>query len=141
MDAFCPKLRLSLPANQHMTEDLTITHETQPGYGRYVTRMQSGEEAEMTYVVRTPEIRDFNHTFVPNAFRGSGIAAKLMNRAIADARAEGFRIIPTCSYVAAQFRRHRDWSDLLADGLTPDTIGEGACSLPPPKQADEGNNS
>ena len=97
-----------------MSENLSITRETHDTHGRYVVRMQSGEEAEMTWAVRAPGIRDFNHTYVPEVFRGSGIAAELMARAVADARAEGFRIIPTCSYVAAQFRRHPDWADLKA---------------------------
>ena len=97
-----------------MSDALDIIHETATGHGRYVARMQSGEEAEMTYFIAAPGIRDFNHTYVPDAFRGTGIAAQLMDRAIADARSEGFRIIPTCSYVAAQFRRHPDWADLRA---------------------------
>jgi uncharacterized protein len=97
-----------------MTDTLTIERETHDLHGRYVVRMPSGEEAEMTWGVRGPGIRDFNHTYVPDAFRGSGVAAQLMARAIEDARGEGFKIIPSCSYVAAQFRRHSDWADLLA---------------------------
>jgi hypothetical protein len=97
-----------------MTERLDIEREADETHGRYVARMQGGEEAEMTWAVAAPGIRNFNHTYVPDAFRGSGIAAQLMARAVADARTEGFRIIPTCSYVAAQFRRHPDWADLLA---------------------------
>ncbi len=38
----------------------------------------------------------------------------MMERSIADARAEGTRIRPECSYAVAQFKRHPDWSDLLA---------------------------
>ncbi|MEE3217561.1 MAG: GNAT family N-acetyltransferase [Pseudomonadota bacterium] len=33
---------------------------------------------------------------------------------IADARSENFTIIPSCSYVAAQFDRHPEWADLRA---------------------------
>ena len=97
-----------------MTDSADIIHETSPGHGRYVVRMPDGAEAEMTYVVVGPELRDFNHTYVPDVFRGTGVAASLMNRAIADARDKGFRIVPTCSYVAAQFRRHPEWEDLKA---------------------------
>ena len=45
---------------------------------------------------------------------GRGIAAKLVNHAIADAREQGFKITPVCSYVVAQFRRHPEWADLRA---------------------------
>ena len=91
-----------------------IIKEDHDTHGRYLVRLESGDEAEMTWVVRAPDVRDFNHTYVPEVFRGTGIAARLMERAVADARADGFRIIPTCSYVDAQFRRHADWADLRA---------------------------
>ena len=45
---------------------------------------------------------------------GRGVAAKLVEALIADARAEGFRIVPACSYVAAAFARHPEWADLRA---------------------------
>ena len=32
----------------------------------------------------------------------------------ADARAEGFKIDPRCSYVEVMFRRHKEWGDLRA---------------------------
>jgi uncharacterized protein len=83
--------------------------------GRYVARLGNGEEAEMTYRRAAPGTLVFDHTLVPPAFRGYGVAAKLMDRAIADAREEGFKIVPVCSYVVAQFRRHPEWSDLLAE--------------------------
>ena len=55
-----------------------------------------------------------NHTGVPPKYEGRGIAARLVNKAIEDARAEGFKITPICSYVVAQFRRHPEWADLRA---------------------------
>lgn len=97
-----------------MTDTTTIEHEADDTHGRYLVRMPGGEDAEMTWIVCAPGVRDFNHTYVPTAFRGSGVAVHLMARAIEDARKEGFKIIPTCSYVAAQFRRHPEWRDLLA---------------------------
>lgn len=55
-----------------------------------------------------------DHTFTPPKFRGRSIAFRLMERSIADARREGLRIRPFCSYAVAQFRRHPDWADVLA---------------------------
>jgi predicted GNAT family acetyltransferase len=43
------------------------------------------------------------------------VAQLLVEALIADAREQGFRIVPQCSYVAAQFRRHPDWADWLAE--------------------------
>jgi predicted GNAT family acetyltransferase len=50
--------------------------------------------------------------------RGQGVAQVLVEALVADARAQGFKIVPQCSYVAALFRRHPEWADLLA---TPDS--------------------
>jgi predicted GNAT family acetyltransferase len=49
---------------------------------------------------------------VPAALQGRGLAAALVQAALAWARAE--RLRPTCSYVAAYMRRHPDTQDLLA---------------------------
>jgi predicted GNAT family acetyltransferase len=59
--------------------------------------------------------RTVNSTFVPASMRGRGIAALLVDRLIADARSEGFRIRPRCSYVEWAFAQHPEWSDLLVD--------------------------
>lgn len=83
-------------------------------YGRYVIGLAPGIEAEMTFRRSGDRAMIINHTEVPPAFEGRGIAARLVLAAIADARAEGFKITPVCSYVAAQFRRHPEWQDLLA---------------------------
>ena len=55
-----------------------------------------------------------DHTYTPPQFRGRNIAAMLMDRAIADARRDGIKIQPECSYAVVQFQRHKDWADLLA---------------------------
>jgi predicted GNAT family acetyltransferase len=52
---------------------------------------------------------------VPPEGRGQGIAGKLLDALITDAREQGFKIVPQCSYVAAAFRRHPEWADLLAE--------------------------
>jgi predicted GNAT family acetyltransferase len=98
-----------------MTTPAEITVERQDGatHGRYMVNLAPGVEAEMTYR-KTPGVMSINHTGVPSEFGGRGVAAKLVNAAIADARAEGFKIEPICSYVEAQFRRHPEWADLRA---------------------------
>jgi len=96
-----------------MSFDLAdIALEPQPNGGRYVYRLD-GSEAEMTYVNSGAGLIIIDHTFVPDAFRGRGLAAALVARGVADARAAGKRVLPLCSYAAVQFRRHPDWSDLL----------------------------
>jgi predicted GNAT family acetyltransferase len=96
-------------------DGVTITRESDGTRGRYVARVgDSGEEAELSFRRPQPHIVDAYHTGTPDALRGRGIATALVERLVADARREGFRIRPTCPFVAAQFDRHLDWADLRA---------------------------
>jgi predicted GNAT family acetyltransferase len=97
-----------------MASDHTVEREEDGAAGRYVIHLQGNDEAEMTFRRIAPDTLLVDHTGTPPAYRGQGIAQLLVNRLIADARAEKFRIVPLCSYVAAQFRRHPEWADLLA---------------------------
>ena len=92
-----------------------ITRELGAAGGRYVGRIEGHEaEAELTFVREPPNVFVADHTLTPVTLRGQGIAARLVERMVADARREGFRIRPTCPYVVALFDRHPDWSDLRA---------------------------
>ncbi|WP_324829033.1 GNAT family N-acetyltransferase [Qipengyuania zhejiangensis] len=94
--------------------DITIEREGNDSSGAYVIKLSGVERrAELTWVARDG-VRHANHTFVPDEMRGKGIAAKLVDALIADAREQGFTISPDCSYVAGAFRRNPDWSDLRA---------------------------
>lgn len=91
-----------------------ISVEEEQSRGRYVTAMSDGQEAYLTFVRERPDHMSITYSFVPPAFRGRGVAAALIERAVADAREGGFAIAPLCGYVAAEFRRHKDWQDVLA---------------------------
>lgn len=94
--------------------EYTVVREDGATRGRYVIRLAPGFEAEMTFRKADNGTIIIDHTGVPPEYEGRGIAAKLVNKAIADAREQGFRITPVCSYVVAQFRRHPEWADLRA---------------------------
>ena len=102
-----------------MSEDQTTTtsdvqREDDGGErGRYVVYLSDGIEAELTYARRDGRLIA-DHTFVPPSHRGQGIAERLVDALIADARSSGDKIVPVCSYVAVQFRRHPEWADLKA---------------------------
>jgi predicted GNAT family acetyltransferase len=53
------------------------------------------------------------HTEVPPQSEGRGIAAALVQAALAHARAMGWRVRPSCSYVRSYMRRHPETQDLL----------------------------
>jgi predicted GNAT family acetyltransferase len=91
-----------------------VEHETGAGHGRFFIDLGDGFEAEMTYRKMGQDVIVIDHTYTPPEFRGRNIAARLMLRAIDEARTAGLKIVPHCSYAAAQFRRHAEWADLLA---------------------------
>ncbi|RYE87718.1 MAG: N-acetyltransferase [Hyphomicrobiales bacterium] len=97
-----------------MSDEIVVEREENGDSGRYVVYLPGGAEAEMTYRRTQPGTIAIDHTGVPPEFRNQGIAIKLVEAGIADAQQEGTRIVPLCSYVAAQFRRHPDWAPLLA---------------------------
>ena len=53
------------------------------------------------------------HVEAPPDLRGTGTAGRLMDGIVTLARADGFKITPTCSYAAIWFRRHKDAADVL----------------------------
>lgn len=72
-----------------------------------------GRLAECSYQ-RVGDTLVLHHTAVPAAAQGQGVAAALVKAALDWARAEGLRVRPVCSYVAAYMRRHPETQDLLA---------------------------
>ncbi len=55
-----------------------------------------------------------DHTFVPPAMRGGGVAAMLVRATLEEARRRGWRVVPRCSYVAAFIHRHPEYADVIA---------------------------
>ena len=98
-----------------MTENSAITRTDETSHGAYRVEVEGSDRpAELTWTARGPA-RIAEHTFVPPQARGQGVAMKLVEALVADARDQGFTIVPQCSYVAAAFRRHDEWADLLAE--------------------------
>ncbi|MDQ1849213.1 GNAT family N-acetyltransferase [Gemmobacter fulvus] len=95
-----------------MTE-FTIEREISGSKGRYVIR-QAGAEAELTYSITSPTLVIADHTGVPDSFRGTGAGLALVTRLVADARAEGVKIMPLCPFVNAQRKKHPDWADAFS---------------------------
>lgn len=94
-------------------EQSDITIEETDSKGRYVLRGPDGAEAEMTFTKVGAHQIIIDHTEVPEAFRGQGAGARLVARAVEDARKANKKIIPLCPFAAAQFRRHTEWADTL----------------------------
>ncbi len=89
-----------------------IIREVSGSKGRYILR-EAGAEAELTYSIMSPGMIIADHTGVPDAMRGTGAGKKLVERLVADARAEGVKIVPLCPFVRSQATRHPEWADVF----------------------------
>jgi predicted GNAT family acetyltransferase len=59
-------------------------------------------------------VMTITHTEVPAHVGGQGIASALMAAAVAAAKANGWKVLPACSYAAAWLKRHPEYAHLHA---------------------------
>ncbi len=71
------------------------------------------------FTLRGPSLISAEHTEAPASVRGAGAAMALIEHMIGDARASGFKIVPVCPYVCAQYRKHPEWSDVTTTASSP----------------------
>jgi predicted GNAT family acetyltransferase len=74
---------------------------TENGFTAFATYRRSGD------AVTIP------HVEAPKELQGKGTAGRLMEGIVALARAQGFKIVPTCPYAVAWFKRHPDARDAM----------------------------
>ena len=95
-----------------MTHDaLTPDVHHDPDARRLHTRVE-GHEAELRYSLCDGRMV-IDHTGVPDAISGRGIAGILVKAALDLARARGWRVVAACSYSAAYVQRHPEYADLI----------------------------
>jgi predicted GNAT family acetyltransferase len=91
-----------------------ITEQRDGDKGRYVFADPAGD-SELTYRL-AGERMVIDHTFTPPALRGRGVAGKLVERAVRDARARGWSVVPVCPYVKIKIDRTPALQDVLDAG-------------------------
>lgn len=95
-------------------DDVTITRHDQGGAGEYHAELAGSPQIGRLTWVERGGARVVEHTLVPDEIGGRGVAARLVEALVADAREQGFKIVPQCSYVAVAFKLHPEWADLVA---------------------------
>ena len=90
--------------------DTHVQHD--PAHQRFETHIE-GRTAYLSYAFQGDRVI-FDHTFVPQEFRGKGVAAVLVREALEEARRQHWRLVPSCSYVAAYIDRHPEFADLVS---------------------------
>jgi len=88
----------------------TIEH--RPERGRFQTTVD-GLPGVLDYRL-ADGVMHITHTEVAPALEGRGVAAALVEAALAHARANGLKVNPVCGYVRAYMRRHPPTQNLLA---------------------------
>lgn len=63
---------------------------------------------------RNGDTLTFNHTEVPEELEGQGVGTKLIEGALAQAREQGLKIVPVCSFVRHYVETHPETQDLVA---------------------------
>jgi predicted GNAT family acetyltransferase len=76
---------------------------------RYET-VADGMLAVLEYDLKDSEIV-LRHTEVPLALEGRGIGSALTRHALADAKARGLTVVPTCPFVSSYLGRHHELLD------------------------------
>ncbi len=96
-----------------MPDPLQVSHEASGS--RFCVKLE-GYEACLMYRLTGHEI-DLYHTYVPEVFRGRGIAERLCKAAFEYAKAKGLTVLPSCSYIAdAYLKRHPEYEPLVRRG-------------------------
>jgi len=78
---------------------------------RFVIELE-GERAELAYRL-DGHVMVIEHTGVPEAIGGRGIAGQLVRAALDHARAQDWKVELACSYSAAYVQRHPQYADLV----------------------------
>jgi predicted GNAT family acetyltransferase len=100
-------------------EGLTITRHDHATGGEYRAHVPGSDAVgRLTWVdgrgAGSGGVKVADHTLVPPEIGNRGVAARLVERMVADAKAEGFKIQPLCSYVVVAFQRHPEWAEVHA---------------------------
>jgi uncharacterized protein len=70
-----------------------------------------GVHCELDYTLGAG-VLTITHTGVPDEVGGRGIASALVQAAMDAARAEGWKVVPACSYASVWITRHPEYQDL-----------------------------
>ena len=72
-----------------------------------------GESAYIEYDDSSQGALDLQHTIVPEAHEGKGIASALAKHAFDYARQNKLNVIPTCPFIATWVSRNPDYKDVI----------------------------
>lgn len=86
-----------------MTSAAPVQHDAE---GKQFYIDAEGGRAYLVYMDLGKQTMDIYRTFVPDALRGQGLAARLAAEALRYADEQGYTVIPSCSYVERYIQQH-----------------------------------
>jgi len=94
--------------------------EQDPKNQQFVMRLGS-YQATLLYAKKGKAL-DFYHIYVPDPFRNRGLAGKILIAAFEYAAWEGYRVVPSCPFIAQDFLpRFPQYQNLVDPGEFPFT--------------------
>ena len=91
-----------------------IAHEEDGHRGVFEYRRDGRRFARLTYSRANAALVIIDHTEVDPALGGQGVGRRLLDAAVAWARASHVKVVATCPFAAAQFARDPGLRDVLA---------------------------
>jgi len=81
-----------------------------------LNRYEMPVEDDVAFIAyrRADQVVTMLHAEVPSRLSGRGFGSAMVKGALDLARAEGIKVVPLCSFVAAYIDRHDEYRDLLA---------------------------
>ena len=83
--------------------------------GRFYIEEDGKRLALMTYSKAGADKIIIEHTEVDASLKGEGIGRDLVAEGVKYARENDLKIIPLCPFAKAEFEKHNDYADVLAD--------------------------
>jgi predicted GNAT family acetyltransferase len=91
-----------------------IAHEEDGHRGAFYIEQQGARVAQMTYSRANPSLVIIDHTEVDASLGGQGVGRSLLDAAVEWARTTQTKIVATCPFASAQFKKDPSIRDVLA---------------------------
>ena len=88
-------------------------------------RIDLGVYRAVLLYARRGKVLDFYQIYVPDPFRSQGLAGKILIDAFEYAKKEGYRVVPTCPFIAGDFlKRFPQYQETVHPGEFPFADGK-----------------
>lgn len=93
---------------------MDISHEDNGKKGMFFIKNDNEIRAALTYTYAGNDKVILDHTEVDDSLRGQNIGLKLVTASVEFMRKNKLKAIPLCPFANSVFKKHSDYSDVLA---------------------------